>query len=137
MIEAPIEDRLALLDLHSRLAFAIDSGDAAGWAELFTPDGVLRTSTPRELRGREELAAFAFDWWQSSPAQRRHVTWHHRFSGGEDGRSAKGTCYAAVLRTEEGRVSAEFTAVYVDRFSRLEADGSWLLEERDVAIDRS
>jgi hypothetical protein len=133
----PVAERMALLDLHARLAFAIDSGDAVGWAALFTLDGILRTSRPRELVGREAIAVFAGEWYASMPAQRRHVTWHHHFqrAGGDE---LHGSCYAAVLRSGEAGVQAEFTAVYTDRFVRSEEEGGgWLLRERDVAIDPS
>jgi len=131
--ETPAAVRLELLDLHARLAQAIDSGDAGGWADLFAADGVLRTSRPRELHGREQLARFAAEWFGATSEPRRHVTWHHRFEGA--GNEVEGRCYAAVLRSSGGGVGIEFTALYHDRFRR--HDGRWLLRERDVAIDSS
>jgi 3-phenylpropionate/cinnamic acid dioxygenase small subunit len=126
-----IADRMALLDLHARSARAIDSGDSLAWAECFTEDGVLRTSRPREVRGRSALTAFAAEWHASLSAQRRHVTWHHLVDAEDD--ELVGTCYAAILRTTPAGVEAEFTAVYRDRFVRV--DDAWRLRERDVEID--
>jgi ketosteroid isomerase-like protein len=126
-----VAERLALLEIYAELAATIDGGDAAGWADLFTEDGVLRTSRGRELRGREELARFAAEWFGSSSSPRRHMSWHHRFE--PVGEEILGSCYAALLRTGPDAVTIEFTASYRDRFSR-RGDG-WLLRERDVAID--
>jgi hypothetical protein len=127
----PAAERMALLELHAELAATIDAGDAAAWAGLFSEDGRLRTSRGRELRGREELERFAAEWFESSPAVRRHSTWHHRFEQ-RDG-EVDGSCYAAILRTDGDGVAIEFTASYRDRFCR---DGDvWRLRERDVAID--
>jgi uncharacterized protein (TIGR02246 family) len=126
-----VEDRLDLLELHARLARAIDSGDAAGWAALFTADGVLRTSRGTELRGREELTDFAAGWFEQHSGRYRHATWHHTFAA--TGEEVAGTCYAAVLRTGGGDVAIEFTSFYRDRFQR--GPEGWLLHERDVAID--
>lgn len=127
----PHSERIELLELYGRLAFAIDSGEATAWAAMFTPDGVLRTSRPRELHGREEIADFAAEWFASSGAQRRHVSWHHSFE--QAGEEVLGRCYASVLRSDHEGVTPEFTAVYRDRFVR--ENGGWLLRERDVAID--
>ena len=57
------EDRLAIIDLEAEYARSWDSGDSAGWASLFTPDGVFELTgvghqPKKEIRGTEELAAF-------------------------------------------------------------------------------
>ncbi len=129
-----VADRLELLELHARLAGAIDFGDAGGWGALFTEDGVLRTSRGTVLQGRVELARFAGEWFERHSGRYRHATWNHRFEArGKD--DAEGTCYAAVLRSGGGDVAIEFTAFYRDRFRR--RPEGWLLHERDVAIDRT
>ena len=52
--------------LYAAYAHSLDSGDADGWAETFTPDGVLEMvaasadeGTALRIAGRAELAAFA------------------------------------------------------------------------------
>lgn len=57
-----IADRLALLDLEARYAKTWDLGDDAGWAALFTPDGMFEM-TPAQppmdrFVGPEALAGF-------------------------------------------------------------------------------
>ncbi|MBS1677545.1 MAG: nuclear transport factor 2 family protein [Actinobacteria bacterium] len=126
-----VEDRLDLLELHGRLAGAIDSGDAAGWAALFTADGFLRTSRGTELRGREELTRFAADWFERFSGSCRHLSWNHVFEA--DGDEVTATCYAALLRRGDGAVTIDFTAFYRDRYRRLPE--GWRLHERVVTID--
>ena len=53
------EDRDEILQLAYRYNLAIDRGDAAGWADTFTPDGVFDSGPPAEGRGRDQLIAFA------------------------------------------------------------------------------
>lgn len=127
-----VADRLDLLELHGRLATAIDFGDAAGWAALFTPDGSLRTSRGTVLNGREEITRFAADWFERSSGRYRHASWNHVFEADGDD-DATGTCYAAVLRGGEGDAAIEFTSFYRDRYRRLPE--GWRLLARDVAID--
>jgi uncharacterized protein (TIGR02246 family) len=52
------EDRDEILQLMYRYNHAIDSGDAAGWAATFTPDGVFDVAG-QLMSGPDELTAFA------------------------------------------------------------------------------
>ena len=52
------EDRDEILQLLYRYNHAIDSGDAEGWADTFTPDAVF-DAAGRVMSGREELVTFA------------------------------------------------------------------------------
>jgi uncharacterized protein (TIGR02246 family) len=52
------EDRDEILQLMYRYNHAIDSGDAAGWAATFTPDGVFDVAG-QLMSGQDELIAFA------------------------------------------------------------------------------
>jgi ketosteroid isomerase-like protein len=61
------EDRDEILQLAYRYNHAIDSGDAPGWADTFTPDGVFDVAG-QVRSGREELIEFA-----SSVHGYRHV----------------------------------------------------------------
>jgi len=126
-----VADRLELLELYARLAEAIDSGDAAGWASLFTEDGSLRTSRGLEVRGRPALARFAAEWFDSTAGRSRHASWHHRFEGA--GVDAEGTCRAAVLRGGDAGIGIDLSAIYRDRF-RWEP-GGWRLRSREVVAD--
>jgi hypothetical protein len=56
-------DYVEIEQLAARYAFALDTAADRGqeFARLFTPDGIFRTagSRPYEIKGREQLAAFA------------------------------------------------------------------------------
>lgn len=63
------QDYLEIQQLYARYAMAIDSGDAEGWADTFTSDGVFNNSS----RGRTALVQFVHDWRaQRNGAERRH-----------------------------------------------------------------
>lgn len=55
----PTEDRDEILQLLYRYNHAIDSGDAEGWADTFTEDGLFEGPVPGGLRGRAQLVEFA------------------------------------------------------------------------------
>jgi uncharacterized protein (TIGR02246 family) len=61
------EDRDEILQLMYRYNHLIDSGDAAGWAETFTEDGVFDVAG-QVRSGHSELTAFA-----AEQAGHRHV----------------------------------------------------------------
>lgn len=56
------EDRLEIQELVARYNRAVDGGDADGWVETFTYDGVFQSLLVGTHRGREELRAFAEDF---------------------------------------------------------------------------
>lgn len=58
------QDYAEISQLYSRYNWAIDGGDAAGYADTFTPDGVFNTFT-----GRDALVKFATDY---TGRHRRH-----------------------------------------------------------------
>lgn len=124
--------RTEVLELVARAAFAIDDGDALGWAQCFTEDGALRTTRPTEIVGREALAAFAQSWRSGRDTIPRHVSWHHRLEA--DGDDIVGRCSAAVLAAGAEGIGIELTARYRDRY-RLVA-GHWQIAERLVELDR-
>jgi uncharacterized protein (TIGR02246 family) len=66
-MDSTTEARDEILQLLYRYNHAIDSGDAEGWAALFTDDGVFEVAG-QVMSGREELVGFA-----SSVHGLRHV----------------------------------------------------------------
>lgn len=52
------QDYIDIQQLYARYALLIDTGDAEGWANTFTPDGVFNNST----RGHDALVQFVHDW---------------------------------------------------------------------------
>lgn len=56
------EDRLEIQELIARYNRAVDGGDAQGWVETFTADGVFASLLVGVHSGRDELRAFADDF---------------------------------------------------------------------------
>ena len=54
------QDYTEIDQLYARYNFSIDSGDAEGWADTFTPDGVFGGNT----EGRAALVEFATNFLQ-------------------------------------------------------------------------
>jgi uncharacterized protein (TIGR02246 family) len=53
------EDRFAIHDLLMEYVYASDTGDARGYANTFTPDGVLVTSDGERIAGTAAILAYA------------------------------------------------------------------------------
>jgi uncharacterized protein (TIGR02246 family) len=56
------EDKLEIQELIARYNRAVDGGDADGWVETFTADGVFESLLVGVHRGRDALRAFADDF---------------------------------------------------------------------------
>jgi 3-phenylpropionate/cinnamic acid dioxygenase small subunit len=55
----PLQDRVDIDDFYTRQIKLIDAGEADGWAQTFTPEGVFESPTyDLVARGRGELAEF-------------------------------------------------------------------------------
>jgi uncharacterized protein (TIGR02246 family) len=78
------EDMLAIQQAVARYSYTFDSGDADGWANVFTEDGLwefydIGASEPRtRLDGRDALRAFCN---QRFSERREGVTSYHHQSG--------------------------------------------------------
>ena len=87
-----VEDRLEIQELYARYALTIDTGDAEGWANTFTPDGVFNNSS----RGREALVQFVHDWRANrSGANRRH--WYSNLILTPASGGVRGSVYMMLL----------------------------------------
>ncbi|MFN7981939.1 MAG: nuclear transport factor 2 family protein [Vicinamibacterales bacterium] len=86
------QDYIDIQQLYARYAMTIDSGDAEGWANTFTPDGVFNNSS----RGHDALVQFVHDWREKrSGAERRHWNSNLVITPSEDG--ATGSVYLLLL----------------------------------------
>lgn len=126
-----IEDQLAIQQLYARYNHAIDSGNAAGWAACFTPDGVFDSGAAGNFKGTEALTAFATGFAQRLKA--RH--WTNNLVVDGDGSGAKGSCYLMLLRLgdKEHPTSILTTGIYRDALVR-GTDG-WKFAARTVTAD--
>lgn len=118
-------DRLDLLELYARYAWAYDGGHAEEYAALFTPDGRFERPGAEPVCGRGDLAGLV------TAAQGRgsgytHVTSNVVVAATSDG--ASGRAYVVLLRIEPGAVSLLAAGRYHDEFVRM-PDG-WRISTR-------
>jgi len=126
------EDQLAIQQLYARYNHAIDSGDGAGWAATFTPEGVFNSASGT-FTGGEQLAGFGNSFAQRLKA--RHWTNNLVLDG--DGRKASGTCYLLLYQLTPGQqppANLVVTAIYKDELAK-GPDGSWRFTQRTVDGD--
>lgn len=84
-------DYQEIQQLYARYNFAIDSGDAEGWAGTFTDDGQFATMT-----GRPALVKFASDWHERGQSMKlRHWVTNIVITPSAEG--ATGKCYYYLL----------------------------------------
>jgi len=116
--------------LYSAYCHLIDDGDAAAFANLFVPEGVL-TSGGHPLVGTASLEKFATSVPLRTPGI-RHVMVNIHVDG--DGDHADGRAYLlAYTGSSEGPVMRA-TGCYRDSLQRV--GGSWKFVKRDFTMDR-
>ena len=85
-------DYVEIQQLYARYATTIDAGDAEGWANTFTPDGIFNNSS----RGHDALVQFVHDWRDKrNGAARRHWNSNLVITPSEQG--AIGSIYLLLL----------------------------------------
>jgi uncharacterized protein (TIGR02246 family) len=124
--------------LLARYNFAIDLGDAAGWAECFTPDGAFECSGLPEgnpfggrHEGTEALRTYAATHFNTFKGRARH--WNANIDVDGDGDAATLRCYMLVLTVGHAPTVAGTQGIYADRLRQV--DGRWLFTERHVTVD--
>ena len=130
----PVEDRLAILDLFARYAWAYDSGDRDAYAALFCEDGVLADQNGILGAGREGVkeALQAFLDMRGN-AVWRHFNDHHLFSGGGDRASVR-SYWLVAITNRDGSPNMMVTGTYDTELRRV--DGAWLIQRRTFFIDQ-
>ncbi|MGE3073404.1 MAG: nuclear transport factor 2 family protein [Dehalococcoidia bacterium] len=127
-----VEDQLAIQQLYAKYNHAIDSGNGAGWAATFSPDGVFSSATGT-FTGTEQLSGFASAF--GSRMKARH--WTNNLVVEGDSGKATGTCYLALYRLTPGEqppASVLTTAIYNDELAKGQ-DGAWRFTKRTVTGD--
>lgn len=80
------DDRFAVQDLLMTYVYAIDTGDAQGYADTFAVDGVLTTSEGERLEGYAAILEYARRIVPKPGGRgRQHHFQHIRFSGEGNG----------------------------------------------------
>jgi hypothetical protein len=91
------EDFFALNDLLARYCWCFDSGDADGYASLWTGEGEL-TGFGDPVRGTDALRKLLQDSYASSQGKLRHLLMSVTLHRGADGNSATAKGYNLVTR---------------------------------------
>jgi uncharacterized protein (TIGR02246 family) len=123
------EDREAIRDRIGRYAWALDTGDAAGVAACFTPDGVAVDSQGNRYT---DIRAFADAFIGREDFRGRKHLINHLFLEG-DGERCVATSYWTVVKWyfSEQRMAVVATGYSLDTMAR-GADGDWLIAERVI-----
>ena len=126
MTSISLEDRFAILDLCSVYNYTVDQGDAPGWADTFTPDGIF-SGPAGHAEGRDGLISFAHGLAEQFPGG-MHFTDNHLFDvvGGE----VHHKCFLDFkIPSSDGSVATMLLG-YEDVIVRHE--GEWRFKRRDV-----
>lgn len=125
-----IETRLAIQALTAEHAYRLDHGQADILHELYSEDGEMLGLPPRDLIGREALAAWGAERVKLARTS-RHVETNHRLMW-VDG-ELKGTLCATVYRSDGPDTSetAPFmVGDYEDDF--VQENGEWKIRRRVI-----
>ena len=116
------QDYTEINQLYARYNFAIDSGDAEGWADTFTPDGVFAGNT----EGRAALVEFATNFHKGQNGAARH--WNTNLVVTPTAEGADGACYLMLWNTSARPATIIVSAIYRDKLVKT-ADG-WRFKSR-------
>ena len=122
-----VEDQLAIQQAIAEYSYTFDSGDAKGWAELFTEDAVWEYFASGEiqasirLQGRDELRKFALDRNQQRPEGVR--SYHHQTGMAfdeltSDSARTRVMLILTVQGADESSARIPTTGVYHDRWTK-------------------
>lgn len=130
---ATIEDRLAINDLFTRYATALDGGDVEGILSCFTSDATLESPVIGALSGTAAIRAFAqrFSQLPGKGVQLRHVLTN--LACKVHGDTAHATCYLNNLISVNGEPRLAPPGRYDCDLVR--AGDGWLFKRRLVVLD--
>ena len=146
------EDRLAIFERLSRVAYAYDQRDLPGLAECFTPDArfslhIAGAEPMPPCAGREAIMTLYRDAMAAQTDVRRHVISNPFFietgietgikagveTGAEAGAEPTVVSNLTLLATEDGQCRLLCTGVYRDTLRRV--DSRWRLHRRHLDLD--
>ena len=121
------DDHVEIRNLAGRYSHALDLGEPAAWAEVFTGDGVMEmVAQGYEIKG-DRLRSLARD---GEPSRSRHIPTTFVIDGAGDEASMRS--YITVVSTgDPARIV--FQGRYEDRLRRV--DGKWRIARRRILTD--
>ena len=90
------DDRIAIAELFARYCHRVDHGDAAGWLELFTPDGTFEVAGVMRLEGHEQVGAMPDVVAAQGGGKWRHQITNIAVDAGDNSDVALVTAYGLV-----------------------------------------
>lgn len=126
------EDRRAIEDVTIRYCWAIDEGDWATLAEVFTEDAVVAFGFAPPVRGLPRIQAYIARVLGPLDASQHMVTNHQVEGAGGETRSR---CYFHAQHTRKGLEGGEnwvVAGIYSDVWTRAEA--GWRIRSRRLKV---
>jgi hypothetical protein len=124
------DDRLAIMDLLARYAYAMDGTDPAAFLACFIPDAEMDIGY-RTVKGEAEMSEFA-DYFAAKPGR---PWYHHITTISIEGHAGSARSRSYMLMTnldEEGRTQHAGCCNYLDEFVKV--DGRWLFARHTVVV---
>jgi SnoaL-like domain len=117
-------DRLEIFELYARAAVSFDTGDAEGFAQCFTAEGVFDSRAP--ITGHDELVAYVARRFREAPGMAHHIS-NIYIDETDDG--ALGTAYGVIFATaHDGRLQLRTAGTYKDEL--VTDNGRWRIRHR-------
>ena len=119
-------DYIEIQQLYAKYAHTLDLGDAEGWANTFTPDGVFG-----ESKGHAQLTAFAGGFMESFDGAARH--WNTQIVITPTANGAHGSCYLLLVDTRSQPAGLTVAGIYQDTV--VKTSNGWRFQERVFTVD--
>ena len=128
------DDRVEIRDLISRYNKAIDTGDADGYANTFTPDGQF-IGIVGTFNGRDELRAFAEAYSTEEQYAEFYSAQHWVTNVVADGDADEATVFSHIQMVKP--LPEGGTILLVGHYDDIvrKVDGQWLFAQRIVVSD--
>ena len=120
------DDYIEIQQLYGKYAQTLDLGDAEGWANTFTRDGVFG-----ESQGYDQLKTFAEGFMQNFDGAARHWNSGLVITATADG--ADGACYLLLVDTRSQPPGITVAGIYADKIVKTSA--GWRFQERVFTMD--
>ena len=121
------DDYVEIQQLYAQYAHTLDHlGDAEGWADTFTPDGVFANS-----KGRDELVKFAEGFYGRGGSARH---WNSQVLITPTADGADGSCYLLLVDTSSQPASITVSGIYNDKI--VKTSSGWRFKERVADVER-
>lgn len=124
MFTGPLEDRVAIAELHQTYADAVVRADAEDWSKVWVEDAHW-SLMGMEVDGREAIVAF----WKQAMSGLDAVSFHCIASMTRiDGDSAVGRCQTQEIMKVKDGTTRMVGGLYEDKM--VKRDGRWLYSSR-------